>query len=147
MIKLKQVIHYTDTNSVEATWVYENDVSVKCHSYADVQMDMLRADLGSDAAEFEPLMALVESGIKPAPPPILYPVSCSPWQMRKALNAQGLRQQVEQAVAESWDQVLKDGWEFANEFRSDDPFVIGMGQSMGKTEEETRALIEFATTL
>lgn len=182
MIKLKQVIHYPDTNSVEATWVNEItpaievhesqapdtegpdgeivsgaitpahtipavEVPVKCHSYADVQMDMLRAELGDDAPAYEELMALVESNIKPAPPPVLYPVSCSPWQMRKALNAQGLRQAVETTVAESDNQELKDGWEFATEFRSNDPFVISMGAALGKSEAETRQLIEFAATL
>jgi hypothetical protein len=65
MITLNQLIHYRDTNSVEATWVDENNVQVKCHSYADVQMDMLRADLGDDAAEYEELMALVEANIQP----------------------------------------------------------------------------------
>jgi hypothetical protein len=59
---LKQVLHYPGTNSVEATWLDEKDITVKCHSYADVQMDMLRADLGADAAD---LIATVEANIKP----------------------------------------------------------------------------------
>ena len=45
MKTLKQVIHYPDTNSIEATWIDESGVVIKCHSYADVQMDMLRADV------------------------------------------------------------------------------------------------------
>lgn len=107
MIILKQVIHYPDTNSVEATWVertttpevivpevvapdtvdadgnvslgavtpqhiipaVDTDVQVRCHSYSDRQMDMLRADLGADAADYEDLIALVESNIQPIPPP------------------------------------------------------------------------------
>ena len=80
-------------------------------------------------------------------PAKLPPVSCSPWQIRKALNAQGLRQAVEDIVAASDDQGLIDGWEFATEFRSDDPFVISMGASIGKSEEETRQLIEYAASL
>lgn len=106
MITLKQAIHYTDTNSVEATWVDRtplpdlevpavaevldedgnvvtpgveahtitgrfDEVVVKCHSYADVQMDMLRADLGDDALAFAELIATVEAGIVPPPPPSL----------------------------------------------------------------------------
>lgn len=74
-------------------------------------------------------------------------VICSPWQIRKALNTLGLRQAVEDAVAASNDITLKDGWEFATEFRSDDPFVMSMGISLGKSEQETRDLIVFATTL
>lgn len=85
MIVLKEVKHYPDTNSIEATWVDRSiapdtldedsavtDVQIKCHSYADVQMAMFRADIaerGGDIAEYESLIALVESGIKPPVPP------------------------------------------------------------------------------
>lgn len=108
MITLKQIIHYPDTNSVEATWVDvitpaiyvpestapdtldeagnvvpgevipahtipAVEVPVRCHSYADVQMNMFRADvltLGGDIAEHESLIAKVEAAIVPyvAPP-------------------------------------------------------------------------------
>jgi hypothetical protein len=80
----------------------------------------------------------------PLPPPVY---TCSPWQIRKALNNQGLRQGVEDAVAQSDDITLKDGWEFATEFRSNDPFVISMGAAMGKNEAETAELIQYASTL
>jgi hypothetical protein len=80
----------------------------------------------------------------PLPPPIY---TCSPWQIRKALNNQDLRQGVEDAIAASTDITLKDGWEFATEFRSDDPFVISMGASLGKDESETAQLIQYASTL
>jgi len=74
MSQLKQVIHYKDTNSVEATWLDGDDKQVKCHSYADCQMDMFRADVvefGGDIAEHEEMIALVEVSIKPyvEPPP------------------------------------------------------------------------------
>ena len=80
----------------------------------------------------------------PLPPPVY---TCSPWQIRKALNALNLRQAVEDAVAASTDITLKDGWEFATEFRSDDPFVITMGAALGKSESETAELIQYASTL
>jgi hypothetical protein len=80
----------------------------------------------------------------PLPPPVY---TCSPWQIRKALNAQGLRQSVEDAVSGSDDQTLKDGWEFATSFQSDYPFVISMGASLGMTEEQTADLIQYASTL
>lgn len=72
-MKLTNVIHYPDTNSVEATWVDADGVQIKCHSYADVQMDMLRADLGDDAAMYADLIALVEASIKPPIPEIPIP--------------------------------------------------------------------------
>ena len=83
----------------------------------------------------------------PLPPPVYV---CSPWQIRKALNALGLRDAVEQAVATATGdgaQTLKDGWEFATHFSSSDPFVISMGASLGKNEQETAELIQYASTL
>ena len=80
----------------------------------------------------------------PQPSPVY---SCTPWQIRKALNAQGLRSAVEAAVSAGTDQALKDGWEYATEFRSDDPFVISMGAALGKDADETAALIQYASTL
>lgn len=72
---------------------------------------------------------------------------CDPWQIRKALTAMGLRQAVEDAVAASTDQSLKDGWEFAPRFRSDDPFVLAMGATLGKSETEIYDLVALAQTL
>ncbi len=83
--------------------------------------------------------------MRPDPPPVVY--SCSPWQIRKALNAAGLRAGVESAISASTDQVLKDGWEFATEFKSDDPFVLQMGSALGKSSAETAALIQMAASL
>lgn len=74
MIAIKQVIHYQDTNSVEATWVDEDGNQVRCHSYADVQMQMFRddaAELGTPLNDYEDLIADVESNIAPyVPPPV-----------------------------------------------------------------------------
>lgn len=118
MIILKQVTHYPDTNSVEATWVDRIqpadilvpavdavldeegnvvtqavaaywmtpepiDVQVKCHSYDQVQMDMLRADLGDDAANQAEIFAAVESNFKP-------PVPKSAEDMQAEINAESL---------------------------------------------------------
>ena len=67
-MQLDKVIHYPDTNSVEAIWVDENGVQTKCHSYADVQMNDLRADLGDDAINYVDLITVVEANIKPPTP-------------------------------------------------------------------------------
>ncbi len=51
---VKQLIRYTNADALEATWVDENDVVIKCHAYSNhpEQMAMLRADLGADAAQY-----------------------------------------------------------------------------------------------
>ena len=138
MNTLKQVIHYPDTNSVEATWENEANEAVCCHSFADVQMDLFReyvASLGGDIAEYEELIALVESNIKPVelePLPIL---SCTPWQIRKKLNKEGLRDVVELYVKSvSATQDEKDAWEFATEFREDNPLLVKAASMLGITD-------------
>lgn len=82
-------------------------------------------------------------------PPVLPepPISVTPWQFRKALNSQNLRQTVEDAVTASTDQNLKDGWEFATQFVRNDPFVVSMGAALGKTDAEMDGLFELASSL
>lgn len=100
----------------------------------------------TDYAEYQKWLAAGNTPqlADPLPPPVY---TCSSWQIRKALNAQGLRAAVESAVAASTDQTLKDGWQVAREFRSDDPFVIGMGAALGKSPADIAALIKYASTL
>lgn len=48
------------------------DVQVRCHSYADRQMQLLRdhaAIAGTPLTDYEALIALVEANIQPIPPP------------------------------------------------------------------------------
>ena len=62
MITLKEIKRYPDTNSVEATWV-DGEVVVKCHSYDQVQMDMLATDLGADLAEYQWIIDEVQANL------------------------------------------------------------------------------------
>lgn len=69
---LKQLIRYTNAHAIEATWVDEVDTVVKCQAYSNAQMDMLRTDLGADAADHEVLIAEVAATyIPPEPEPEL----------------------------------------------------------------------------
>jgi len=69
MIILKEIKRYPDTNSVEATWV-DGEAVVKCHSYDQVQMDMLAADLGADLAEYQWVIDEVNANFIP---PVIIP--------------------------------------------------------------------------
>lgn len=73
-------------------------------------------------------------------------ITVTPWQIRKALNQIGLRASVEAAVAGSTQEV-KDGWEFASEFKSDNELIAQLCGALGKTEAERLALFQLAATL
>ena len=70
----------------------------------------------------------------------------TPWQIRKALNATGLRDEVEAGVA-AGDQTTKDAWQYATEFKRLDPLVVALVAGLGKTEAEGDAVFELALTL
>lgn len=81
MINL-QLIKYQNANALEATWVDENGAVLKCHSYADVQIDMLRSDAlyyGTSLADFETIIAEVEAGIISPQQPTLIEIYKDKW--------------------------------------------------------------------
>ncbi len=73
-------------------------------------------------------------------------ITVTPWQIRKALNQLSLRASVEAAVAGA-SQEVKDGWEFATEFRSDNELIAQLCTTLGKTEAERVALFQLAAAL
>ena len=81
---LKQVIRYTNADAIEATWVDENDVVIKCHAYSNGQMNMLRADLGADAAQHEALIAEIEATYVPPEPEPIEARQAAAWDRIKA---------------------------------------------------------------
>lgn len=74
-------------------------------------------------------------------------ITISPWQLRKALNAQGLRQAVEDFVTNSGDADLQDAYKFATEWQSDNPLLLSKLGALGMTEDQMYALFELAVTL
>ena len=85
-----QLIRYTNADALEASWVDENDVVIKCQAYSNhpEQMAQLRADLGGDAAAYETLISEVEATYTPPPlPEPVVPVICTPAQGLVALFA------------------------------------------------------------
>lgn len=203
MIVLKQVIQYTTTNGLEATWVERTitpqaevpavpavpptpevpavldeegnvttpaipatpgtpgvdaytpdpiitDVQVKCHSYADVQMDMFRADaaaFGTPLDDYEDMIADIESKIVPyVPPPTPVPQVISMRQARLALLGAGLLDAVEAAVAQA-DQAVKIEWEFTADLKRDWPTLVALSAALGLTDEQVDNLFLQASQL
>lgn len=70
----------------------------------------------------------------------------TPWQIRKALNADGLRAAAEAAVAAA-DQDTKDAWEFASQFDRYNPMVVAMGEALGKTPADIDSLFIKAASM
>jgi hypothetical protein len=75
------------------------------------------------------------------PPP---KITVTAWQIRKALNAANLRTQVEAAVAASTDQDLKDGWEYALTFESDNPLILTLCEALNISDEQRLQIFEAA---
>lgn len=73
---------------------------LKCQAYSNAQMDMLRADLGADVAQYEDLIAEVEATyVPPAPEPVYVPQQITRAQGKAALIMQGHWQEVLDYVA------------------------------------------------
>ena len=73
-------------------------------------------------------------------------LSCTPWQIRKKLNKEGLREAVEAYVAsEVATQDEKDAWLVASEFREDNPLLVNAASMLGIPDLHT--FIEDAQTL
>ena len=99
-------------------------------------------------ADYRQYLTWLEEGNTPEPaePELLPILSCTPWQIRKKLNKEGLRDAVESYVAsEQAAQDEKDAWEFATEFREDNPLLVNAASMLGIAD--LHAFIEDAQTL
>jgi len=90
-------------------------------------------------SDYAAIMALVEAGeltIAPyvAPPPVV-PLSVTPRQVRLLLLSQNLLSQVGAMIAAS-DDATKITWQYASEFRRDDPLLEGLAQQLGLSNEQ-----------
>lgn len=80
------------------------------------------------------------------PPPFRgVPESVTPRQIRRVLNAHGLRAAVEAAVAAA-PQDVRDEWEYALEIRRDYPLMTAMAAQLGLTDEQLDDLFRAAAT-
>ena len=113
------------------------------------EKDAAIAALTAAQAQVAALQAQIDAYTPPAPvAPVADPEgpTVDDLQIRLALNAAGLREAVELAVAGS-DQSTKDWWDRANNFKRLNPMVIALGAALGKTDEELDGLWALAATL
>lgn len=149
MIVLKPIVFYPDHAGCEATWVDENEVQIKCHSYHPTQVDMLMADavaLGTPLDDYQDQIAEMEAGyVPPAPPPVQVPQVITSRQAKLVLLAAGLLDDVDAAVAAA-DRVTQIEWEYAVEVNRNWPTLVTLAASMGISTESLDGLfIEGAT--
>ena len=174
MNKLIQVIHFPETNSVEATWSIQtitpavgvegdenyqpekiDNQITRCHSYADVQMDMFRSDVaefGGDISEHEEMITLVEANIKPSvPAPVIIPSVVSMRQARLALLKAGLLSGVTTAIDAITDETSRQAaqieWEYATSVDRNSAFTQQLVTALGLTNELVDDLFLLASTL
>ena len=134
---LKQLIRYENAPVLEATWADENDVVVKCQAYSNGQMDMLRADLGADAAQYESLIAEVEATYSPSSPPqpIRVPQQVTMRQARLELLSRGLLDDVAAMVAAAGREAQIE-WEYASLVERGSLVIAGVQQQQGFTDAQ-----------
>jgi hypothetical protein len=82
----------------------------------------------------------------PPPPPAQPPQVVSARQARRALAARGLLEQVETLVAQQSDTVKID-WEYAVEFRREDPTLNTLAEALPLTPADLDALFTEAAAL
>ena len=122
----------TQTNSV-----------IRISDFAAIPADEVNSD-------YRQYLDWLKAGNEPEPADIISvetPIlSCTPWQIRKKLNKEGMREAVEAYVAsEQATQDEKDAWEFATEFREDNPLLVNAASMLGITD--LHSFIEDAQTL
>lgn len=148
---LKQVIKYTNAPAIEATWVDEGGVVLKCQAYSNGQMDMLRNDLGEDAAAHETLISEVEATYTPPPlPEPVVPVICTPAQGLVALFAiKGVTEaDVSAAIAAIPDAVQRYmaqiGFQRATTWERNSATMQALAALLGLSESDLDALFTYA---
>ena len=144
---LKQLIRYTNAPAIEATWVDENDVVIRCQAYSNhpEQMAMLRAYLGADAAQYEDMIAEVEATyVPPEPAPEPVPQQITRAQGKVALIMQGYWQAVLDYVASIQDPTQRALANVAlhdtSTWERSSPFLNAAAAGLGMTSEQLDAL-------
>jgi hypothetical protein len=79
------------------------------------------------------------------PPDNTLDMSATARQIRLAMNALGLREDIEAYVA-SQSQDVRDSWQYTSEFKINHPFIIAAAEHLNKSDAERVALFSLAQT-
>ncbi len=88
--------------------------------------------------------ALTEEPL-PEPEPVAVPQSCTPRQVRIALNELGDREIVESVVAAA-NQDVQDSWEYSTVYKRQDPMILELSEVLGWDDDKLDALFTLAAT-
>lgn len=101
-----------------------------------------------DNSDYQEYLEWKSEGNIPEPATVISKVyqPLTKWQVRKVLNAAGLREQVEAAIA-GGSQDFKDAWECAGHYERDNALLNGMAQSLGMTSSQLDDLFILGATL
>jgi catalase (peroxidase I) len=131
---------------------FETDGDITQMFHPDMEwIDVSNEDLTALRQSGEPL-AIVNGHLvllDPSAPSIEDPrvdMKCTAYQIRQALSAVGLRDQVEAAVA-AGDQALKDAWQYAQTFERLHPKIVQIGVALGQTDAQLDDLFTLGMTL
>lgn len=146
---LKNVVYFSDTNSVEATWVNSQGENVYCRSYAGEQMDDLIVDLGSDAVTYASLIAEVRSKVEPyVPPPPVVPATVTRFQALAVLAAGGYLDTVRTYINTlDINNVQRLAWENATDWERSSPTLNALAAMLGLNDTQVDDLFIAASNI
>lgn len=146
---LKNVVYFSDTNSVEATWVNSQGKNVYCRSYAGEQMDDLIVDLGSDAVTYASLIAEVRSKVEPyVPPPPVVPATVTRFQALAVLAAGGYLDTVRTYINTlDVNNVQRLAWENAADWERTSPTLNALAAILGLDDTQVDDLFIAASSI
>lgn len=124
------------------------DCEINHPTYGWIPFTADLSDTGAlfDVAELHAALAADPNTLEYVAPPPVVPQSVTPRQVRLVLLAQGLLTSVEAMIAQQ-DEATRIAWQYASEFRRDDPLLLSLAASLNLTEQQLDDFFIAANTL
>lgn len=113
------------------------DCEINHPTYGWIPFTADLSDTGAlfDVAELHAALAADPNTLEYVAPPPVVPQSVTPRQVRLVLLAQGLLASVEAMIAQQ-DEATRIAWQYASEFRRDDPLLLSLATSLNLTSQQ-----------